>query len=85
MEMLLSGIYDSLLTQLFTKQKDVMLDDPARLAMVLSGAETNLDVNFLQEKVELLMKYKGDSNYETVEIPYTTRDDTIFKIKMADK
>lgn len=85
MEMLLASIYESLLTQLFTKQKDAMLDDPARMAMALSGAETNLDVNFLQEKIELLMKYKGDANYETVEIPYTTRDDTIYKIKLADK
>jgi len=84
-EMVLAGLYDSLLTQLFTEQKDAMLADPARMATLLSGAETNLNVDFLQEKVEILMKYKDSENYETVEIPYTTRDDTIYRIKMADK
>lgn len=84
-EMLLAGLYDSLINQLFTEQRKTMLADPARLATVLSGAETNLDMAFLQEKAEIFMKYKGDERYTTVEIPYTSRDDTIYNIKMADK
>ncbi len=84
-QMLLANLYDSLLNQLFTEQSEAMLADPARMATLLSGAETNLTVDFLQEKIELLMKYKADDNYETIEIPYTNRDDTIYKIKMADK
>ncbi len=82
---LLVNLYESLLNQLFTEQSEAMLADPARMATALSGAETNLTVDFLQEKIKLLMKYKADENYETVEVPYTTRDDTIYKIKMADK
>lgn len=82
---LLSGLYDSLLKQIFTEQSEALLADPARMATLLSGAETNLTVDFLQEHIELLMKYMADENYETVEIPYTTRDETIYRIKMADK
>ncbi len=84
-ELLLASLYESLLNQIFTEQKDAMLADPARFATVFSGAETNMDAAFLQEKAEILMKYKADERYETVEIPYTTRDDTIYNIKMADK
>lgn len=83
--MLLASLYDSLLKQLFTEQKAVMLADSGRFAAVFAGAESNLTEEFLTEKGEILMKYMDSERYQTVEVAHTNRDDTIDNIKMADK
>lgn len=81
-DVLLSGLYETLLEQIFTEQKTVMLNDTARFAAAFSGAETNLTESFLAEKAEILMKYM---EYPTKEILYTTRDNTLYEFKMADQ
>lgn len=80
----LSGIYESLLDQLFKEQRLFMENDTSRFAAALSGAQTNLNEAFLAEKATILMKYM-DEKYLTKEIPYTTRDNTVYEFKMADK
>lgn len=79
---LLSDLFSSLLGQLMTEQKTVMLSDRARYAAVFSGASTNLDAAFLAEWGDLLMKY---NDYQKVEIPYTSRDATLRAFKEADR
>lgn len=79
---LASSMLSSLMNQLVTEQKTVMLSDTARYAAALSGTNTNMDASFLEEWGELLMKYPS---YKEVEIAYTTRDATLKAFKEADQ
>lgn len=80
---LLAELYDYLIGLLNGRQNDAMRGDLNRLADALSGGDTNLTAAYLNEHAELLFKY-GDTKYQRVNVPFTTRDSTLHNIKQED-
>lgn len=82
-DVLLAELYDYLIGLLNGRQKETMRGDLSRLANALSGGETNLTAAYLTEHAKLLFKY-GETNYQRVNVPFTTRDATLHNIKQED-
>lgn len=78
---ILNEMYESICRAVVISQKATYRDNAKGVMGILSGARTNLSEPFLKEYGELLFSY-GDFYHN--EIPFTTHDVTLHKIKEAD-
>lgn len=78
---LLNEMYESVLRTVVVDQKTTYRDNARGVMSLLSSARTNLSEPYLIENGSLLFSY-GD--YYKNEIPFTTHDITLHKIKDAD-
>ena len=78
---ILNEMYESIFRAVVVSQKATYKDNAKGVMGILSGARTNLSEIFLREYGELLFSY-GD--YYHNEIPFTTHDATLHKLKEAD-